>query len=245
MKIGIIGSGNIGTALAKFFVGAGHEVAMANSRGPLSLQDLAAEIKVEPSTVEDVVKNKDVVIIAITEQGVLNLSKDIFSKADSRTIFVDTGNYYPEVRDARIDAIENGMLESVWVSKQLGIPIIKAFNSITIFGLTSKNLPAGSPGRLCISVAGDNSQHKQVIMQLIDEVGFDCIDAGVLADSWKQQPGAPAYCNDLEKAALVEALQHADRSNIAEYRADAINEAKRLIAAAGSLDAAVANAGRL
>lgn len=246
MNIGIIGSGSIGSLLARQWASLGHQVSVANSRGPQSLAAFAAETGVTPATVEQVVRDKDVVVIAIPQQSILHLPKDIFTRdqAGSQTIFVDTGNYFPEVRDVRIPEIDGGMLESEWVSQRLGIPIIKAFNSMTIWSLSTKGRPKGAPGRLCLSVAGDDSKHKQVILQLIDQIGFDGIDAGLLTDSWRQQPGAPAYCTDLDQAALTAALAKADHSKIAEYRMTAVEAAKRAVEAAGSLAAATASAGK-
>jgi 8-hydroxy-5-deazaflavin:NADPH oxidoreductase len=244
MNIGIIGSGSIGTTLAKYFVSLGHHVAMANSRGPGSLIEFAAETGVTPVSVKQAVHDKDIVVIAITQQGILNLPRDLFDSVAERTIVVDTGNYYPEVRDVQIAEIDNGMVESQWVSQRLAIPIIKAFNNMTVWSLSTRALPAGTPGRICLSVAGDSSKSKQVILELIDKVGFDGIDAGSLADSWRQQPGAPAYCMDLEIAELSAALAKAEHSKIAEYRMMAMSAAKRAVAEAGSLAAATASAGK-
>jgi len=244
MNIGIIGSGSIGTTLAKYFVSLGHDVSMTNSRGPKSLVAIATEIGVRPVSVEEAVRNKDIVVIAITEQGIIKLPRDLFISAAEGTIIVDTGNYYPEVRDVQIAEIDNGMLESQWVSQRLAIPIIKAFNNMTVWSLATRGLPAGTPGRICLSVAGDNRKDKQVILELIDQVGFDGIDAGSLADSWRQQPGTPAYCMDLDIAELTAALQKAEHSKIAEYRMLAMSAAKRAVAEAGSLAAAAASAGK-
>jgi 8-hydroxy-5-deazaflavin:NADPH oxidoreductase len=244
MNIGIIGSGNIGSILAKRFALLGHNVSIANSRGPESLVAFAAEMGVTPVSVEQAVRGKHMVVIAITEQGILNLPRDLFAEDTGETIVVDTGNYYPEVRDTSIAEIDEGMLESDWVSQRFAIPIIKAFNNMTVWSLTTRGLPTGTPGRICLSVAGDSSKNKQVILELIDQIGFDGIDAGALADSWRQQPGTPAYCMDLDAAGLNAALAKANRAKIAEYRMNAITEAKRAVAEAGSLDAAAANAGR-
>lgn len=240
LNIGIIGSGNIGSLLAKRFVSMGHTVSIANSRGPESLAAVAAETGATPATVREAVQGKDVVVIAITQEGILNLPKDLFIGTTGHTIVVDTGNYYPGVRDIRIEAIEAGLPESVWVSQQLNVPIIKAFNNMTSVSLSACALPKGAAGRLCLAVAGDISADKDVVIDLADQVGFDGIDAGSLADSWRQQPGAPAYCRDLQKEALEHALKAADPSKVAEYRATAMAAAAAAVAAAGSLAAAAA-----
>jgi predicted dinucleotide-binding enzyme len=244
MNIGIIGAGNIGGTLARRFASLGHQVSIANSKGPESLAAFTAETGVTPATVQQVVQDKDLVVVALPQQSIPDLPKGLFATAADNTIVVDTGNYYPEIRDIRIAAIDDGMPESEWVSQQLGIPVIKAFNSITIWSLTTRGLPSGTPGRVCLSVAGDSSQGKKVILELMDQIGFDGIDAGTLADSWRQQTGAPAYCMDLDRAALAIALQQAEHSKMAEYRMKAVADAKRAVEEAGSLDAAMANAGK-
>jgi 8-hydroxy-5-deazaflavin:NADPH oxidoreductase len=244
MNIGIIGSGHIGSLLAKLFISAGHQVSIANSRSPLMLATLAAETGVMPATVDQVVTDKHIVVIAIPEGKIPNLPRDLFTRAAGGTIVVDTGNYYPEVRDAQIAEIDNGLTESGWVSQRLSIPIVKAFNNITAWSLGTRGLPPGTPGRICLSVTGDNSNDKQVILELINQIGFDGLDAGSLADSWRQQPGAPAYCRDLDMAAMTTALKYAEYTNIAQYRMNAVSEAKRAVEEAGSLAAAVANSGK-
>ena len=145
MHIGIIGSGNIGSTLAKKFVSLGHQVSMANSRGPQSLVAFASETGVIPVTVEQAVHLKDIVVIAIPQGSILNLPGDLFARVAGRTIVVDTGNYYPGVRDIQIAGIDGGLGESEWVSQQLAIPIIKAFNNITVWSLATKGLPQGHP----------------------------------------------------------------------------------------------------
>jgi len=240
LNIGIIGSGNIGSLLAKRFVSSGHTVSIANSRGPESLATVAAETGATAATVREAAEGKDVVVVAITQEAILRLPKDLFSHISGHTIVVDTGNYYPGVRDASIEAIEAGLPESVWVSQQLNVPIIKAFNNMTSASLSACALPKGARGRMSLAVAGDSSADKNLVIGLIDQVGFDGIDAGSLADSWRQQPGTPAYCNDLEKDKLESALKAADPSKIAEYRAAAMAAAAAAVAAAGSLAAAAA-----
>jgi 8-hydroxy-5-deazaflavin:NADPH oxidoreductase len=244
MNIGIIGSGHIGSTLAKLFISAGHRVFMANSRGPQSLAAFAAETGVMPVTVEQAVSDREIVVITIPQGAILNLPRDLFYPVAGGTIFVDTGNYYPEVRDAQIAEIDNGLTESVWVSQRLSIPIVKAFNNILAWSLATRGLPPGTPGRVCLSVAGDSGKDKQVILKLIDQIGFDGLDAGALADSWRQQPGSPAYCMDLDKAELATALKNAEYTKIAQYRMKAMSAAKRAVEEAGSLAAAVASRGK-
>lgn len=218
MEIGIIGSGNIGSTLAGYLTQLGHKVKIANSRGPESLKEIAQKTGAVPVTAPEAADAKDLVIIAIPEKEIINLPINILSS--SSAIIIDAGNYYPS-RDGQIADIENGLAESEWVAKVIGHPVIKAFNNITAPSLASKALPAGSPNRIALSVAGNNEQEKQIVMDLIDKVGFDVIDGGLLSDSWRQEPGEPAYCQDLDKKTLKDALQKADISKRAENRAQA------------------------
>jgi 8-hydroxy-5-deazaflavin:NADPH oxidoreductase len=223
MDIGIIGSGNIGSTLARHLTALGHRVAVANSRGPASLESLAAETGATAATVEQAARARDVVIIAVPEKAVPRLPRDIL--AASSAVVVDTGNYYPS-RDGRIAEIEDGFAESEWVARVLGVPVVKAFNNIVAPSLATRGVPAGTPGRVCLSVAGDDPRAKAVVLGLLDALGFDGIDAGSLADSWRQQPGSPAYCRDLDADRLSAALVQADAGEIARYRAEA-DEAAR------------------
>jgi predicted dinucleotide-binding enzyme len=231
MRIGVIGAGAIGGTLARHLARLGHQVSIANSRGPDSLTALAAEIGATPVPVVDAANAGEVVIVSIPQKAVADLPRRLFANVPDGVVVVDTGNYYPELRDGRIDAIERGMLDSQWVAQQLGRPVIKAFNSIYARSLREKGLPPSTPGRVALPVAGDRAEAKAAVLRLIDELGFDPVDGGDLGDSWRQQPGAPAYCRDLEFAALRRALAEADRSRVAECRAEQEARTRREIAA--------------
>jgi predicted dinucleotide-binding enzyme len=213
MEIGIIGSGNIGSVLAGYLTALGHQVKIANSRGPESLGDLAEKTGAIPVKVAEAAGAKDLVIISIPVKAIVDLPIDILSA--SQAVIVDTGNFYPS-RDGQKITIENGLTDSEWVAKVIGHPVIKAFNNIYAASLASKALPAGTENRIALSVAGNDDAEKQAVMKLIDEIGFDAIDGGSLSASWKQQPGTPSYCNDLDKDALKSALEAADLSKRAE-----------------------------
>lgn len=218
MKIGIIGAGHIGGTLTRRFRQLGHEVAVANSRGPETLRNLAAETGATPVTVRDAVRDKDLVVVTIPEKSVAELPDGLFDAARSDTIVVDTCNYYPQ-RDGRIEAIEDGMPESKWVSEQLGRPVIKAFNNIRAADLMSAGRPAGDPKRIALPVAGDDPEAKRVVMQLIDDLGFDPVDAGTLDESWRQQPGTPVYTTNLDEEGVRRALAEAKHQRPAGFRA--------------------------
>ena len=227
MDIGIIGSGNIGSTLARGLTALGHRVSVANSRGPGSLQALAAETGAAAATVEQAARAADVVIVTVPEKAVPRLPRDVL--AGSSAVVVDTGNYYPS-RDGRIADLEDGLAESAWVARVLGVPVVKAFNNIVAPSLATRGVPTGTPGRVALSVAGDDPRAKAVVLGLIDALGFDGIDAGTLADSWRQHPGTPAYCRDLDADGLKAALAQADAGHIAGYRAQADEAARPFFA---------------
>jgi len=218
MEIGIIGSGNIGSALAGYLTALGHQVFIANSRGPETLGEIATKTGAKAATVEQAASANDLVIIAIPARAIVNLPAAVLSA--SKAVIVDAGNYYPS-RDGAIEDINGGMTDSQWVAKVIGHPVVKAFNNIVAQSLASKALPAGSSGRVALSVAGDDQGQKHLVMDLIEEIGFDAIDGGSLANSWRQQPGEPAYCQDLDSEALKAALQAADKSKHKENLAKA------------------------
>jgi predicted dinucleotide-binding enzyme len=231
MRIGVIGAASMGSILARHLANLGHHVSIANSRGPESLTALAAEIGATPVSVVDAAKAGEIVLIAIPTKAVANLPRGLFANLADSVVVIDIGNYHPELRDGRIDAIDRGMLDSQWVAQQIGRPVVKAFNNILAKSLLEKGVPKGTIGRIALSVAGDSSDAKAAVMRLVDELGFDPIDGGDLGNSWRQQPGTPAYCRDLEAAALRRALAEADRSRIAEYRAEQEARIRRDIAA--------------
>ena len=168
------------------------------------------------------------VIIAVPEKAVPHLPRAIL--AATSAVVVDTGNYYPS-RDGHITEIDGGLTDSEWVARVLGRPVVKAFNNIVATSLATRGVPVGTPGRICLSVAGDNPRAKELVLGLIDALGFEGIDAGTLANSWRQQPGTPAYCRDLDADGLKAALAEADAGQIAGYRAQADEGARPFFAA--------------
>lgn len=217
MNIGIIGAGQIGGTLTRRLTKLGHHVAVANSRGPETLSELAEETGARPDTPKGVVKDADLVVITIPEASVRDLPQDLFAEAKDELVVVDTGNYYPRQRDGRIEEIENGMPESRWVERRIGRPVVKAFNNIFAKSLMENGRPKGSEDRIALPVAGDDPDAKAVVMQLIDELGFDPVDAGGLSESWRQQPGTPVYTTDKDEEGVRRALAEASPERKPEF----------------------------
>ena len=196
MKIGIIGIGNIGGTIARKLKAAGHEIRVANSRGAESVRRFADEIGATAADVNGAVDGVDVIFLSIPLPAIAELPNGLLKAVPEDVPVVDTSNYYPGMRDPRIPEIDEGMPESVWVSRQLGRPVIKAFNNILAYSLAELGRPEGSPDRLAVAVAGDDAKAKQIVMELVNDTGFDPVDAGSLGESWRQQPSTPAYCCD-------------------------------------------------
>lgn len=218
MKIGIIGAGNIGGNLTRRLTALGHDVSVANSRGPQTLAELAGQTGATAVPVAQAALGAQVVIVTIPQRNVPDLPAGVLDGAAEGVVVVDTGNYYPQ-RDGRIAAIEDGQAESAWVAEQLGRPVVKAFNGIYAAHLLSHGRPAGDAERLALPVAGDDQGAKQVVQDLLDELGFDAVDAGTLEDSWRQQPGTPVYGADLDAEGVRRALGEAGRERAPEWRA--------------------------
>lgn len=218
MKIGIIGAGNIGGTLARRLTALGHDVSIANSRGPETLAGLAAETGARAVPVREAALGADVVVVTVPEGRIQSLPTGVLSEAKPGVAVIDTGNYYPR-RDGRIDGIEAGLPESSWVAQQLGRTVIKAFNNIRAQHLLEQGRPAGTPGRIALPVAGDDEAAKAVVLRLVDELGFDPIDAGSLAESWRQQPGTPVYIADLDADSVRRGLAEAGRDRTSDWRA--------------------------
>lgn len=217
MNIGIIGAGNIGGALTHRFRAAGHNVKIANSRGPETLKDLAAETGATAVDVRDAVKDVDLVVMTIPQKHILELPRGLFEGLSEHVVVVDTGNYYPKQRDGRIEAIEGGLTESEWVQQQLGHPVLKAFNNIYADHLLNNGQAKGAAGRIALPVSGDSASQKQTLMKLIDEIGFDSVDNGTLSESWRQQPGTPVYGTDYDVAGVKKALNEASRQRTPDW----------------------------
>ncbi|WP_289890895.1 NADPH-dependent F420 reductase [Virgibacillus pantothenticus] len=207
MKFGIIGAGTIGSILSKKLVNTGHDVKIADARGIEHLE--RKEFAGTPVPVEDVITNIEILIISLPSKALPSI-RNIIDQVGEEVIIVDTSNYYP-FRDDKNEEIENGMVESVWVSNQLGRPTIKAFNNLLAYTLENEGTPEGTIGRIAIAIAGNDVSQKQIIMDVVNQLGFDTVDGGSLSDSWRQQPGTPAFCTELTKEELTKALKKANK----------------------------------
>jgi predicted dinucleotide-binding enzyme len=217
MKIGIIGAGEMGGTLIRQYSKAGHNVKMANSSGIEKLKNLALETGASAVKIAEVVTDVDIIIITIPLISLVKLPQGLVKNASANTIIIDTCNYYP-IRDGIIEAIDNGMPESVWVSNQLQRPVIKAYNSILYRSLANSGLPKGTASRLALPISGDDKQSKDVVSILIEDSGFDSLDCGSLQDSWRQQPGSPAYCTDLTLTQLKKSIEKTRKELLPERR---------------------------
>jgi 8-hydroxy-5-deazaflavin:NADPH oxidoreductase len=176
MKIGIIGTGAIGSTIAKKMTAAGHEVKVTNSDEMAALAIKAKELGAQPASINDVVKDVEVIIISVPTVAIPQLPKDLFSGVSNDVVVVDTSNYYP-FRDSEIEELKNG-----------------------------KGKAPGEEGRIAMAISGDDQNAKAVVAQLINNAGYNAVDAGSLDESWRHQPGTPAYCTELNVNELQEAL---------------------------------------
>ncbi|PRY39925.1 hypothetical protein CLV58_10718 [Spirosoma oryzae] len=208
MKIGIIGAGFIGSALATRLTSLGHSVAIANSRGPETLGEVAQKTGATPVTAPEAAHYGEIIVVTIPLKNIPDLPKDLFEGVPADVPVIDTSNYYPLLRDGHLSELEHGELtESEWVQQHLGRPVVKVFNNIMAEHLEKSGKPAGTPGRIALPVAGDDPTAKQKVMALVDELGFDAVDNGSLHESWRQQPGTPTYGADLPAGELAQQLE--------------------------------------
>jgi predicted dinucleotide-binding enzyme len=217
-QIGLIGAGNVGSALAQRLVELGHRVQVANSRGPQSLQAFAQQTGAKAVSVQQVALDIDLLILAIPLGSVRELQQ-VLQSIPAGVPVVDTGNYIP-LRDGAIAALTQGLPETAWVAQQLGRPVVKAFNSIMAASLATNGRPKGNRDRIALPVAGDVPADRTAIMKLVEELGFTAFDAG--------QPGQPAYCTDPTRAELPPLLVRANRQKAAANRDQAMKLLSKL-----------------
>lgn len=190
--IGLIGSGHIGSAIARLAVAAGHEVVLSNSRGPETLSDLVAELgpNARAATAQEAAAAGEVVVVTVP----FTAYRDVPVDPLRGKVVIDTNNYYHE-RDGHIPELDE---ESTTVSEllQQHLPestVVKAFNNINFAHIPELARPAGAPDRTALPVAGDDTAAKEQVSALVDSLGFDVVDAGPLAEGWRFQRDTPAY----------------------------------------------------
>jgi 8-hydroxy-5-deazaflavin:NADPH oxidoreductase len=209
--LGFIGSGHIGGTLARLATAAGHEVVLSNSRGPETLADLVAEIgpKARAATAPEAAAAGDLVVVTIPFKHYLQVPVEPLAGK----IVIDTNNYYFE-RDGHYAEVDRGTATPSELLQQhlAQATIVKAFNNIQWEQLGSEGTPAGTPDRRALSIAGDGAGAKRVVTDLINEFGFDVVDAGPLAEGWRFDRDQPAYGVRLNAEEMREALAQADRT---------------------------------
>ncbi|MFJ2780873.1 NADPH-dependent F420 reductase [Kitasatospora sp. NPDC087315] len=218
MKIGIIGAGNIGGNLTRRLSALGHEVSVANSRGPQTLAALVEETGATAVTAAEAARGAQVVVVTVPLKNVPDLPSGLFDEAAENVAVIDTGNYYPQQRDGRIAAIEEGLTESRWTERQIGHAVVKAFNGTYAQDILDRPRPQGDPERIALPVAGDDEAAKRVVRALIDELGFDTVDAGGIDESWRQQPDTPVYGLRADVGGVTKALAEASPERPAAFR---------------------------
>jgi 8-hydroxy-5-deazaflavin:NADPH oxidoreductase len=201
-----------------------------DSKGPATIRDLARDVGATAVSKEEAVQDVKVVVLSIPFARYPELA-NLFSNVPTGVVVIDTSNHYP-IRDGAIAEVDGGKPESVWVSEQIGRPVVKAWNAVLAVTLAERGQPNGASGRIAIPVAGDNPKTKATTMELVEATGFDALDSGRLIDSWRQQPGTPGYCTELTTDELKSALRSADRSRAPGNR-DAL--LKEFMAASGEL----------
>jgi predicted dinucleotide-binding enzyme len=208
MRIGLIGAGNIGTTLARLAVEYGHDVMISNSRGPETLAGLVSHLgeRATAGTAARAAESGDVVVVTIPLKNYRKVpAAELVNK-----IVIDTSNYYPK-RDGQIPGLDSdAVTTSELVAAHLPESrVVKAFSNIYYADLAAQGQPAGTPGRRALPIAGDDAEAKKVVTGLIEEFGFDVIDAGGLAEGRRFQRGTPAYVTRLDAAGLRAALAEA------------------------------------
>jgi predicted dinucleotide-binding enzyme len=216
MKIGIIGVGQIGKTLAQKLAKQGHTVEVANSKGPESIDNDVLISGAVAKTAQEAVKDKDVIILSIPLERIPDVAS-LLTDVSEDTVVIDTSNYIP-ARDSHIEALEAGQVESLWVQKQLGRPIAKAWNAILASSFANNGKSSGTENRIAIPIAADREIDRKITIQLVEETGFDVFDTGSLADSWRQQPGSPAYCTDLTLEELKQVIDAAEKDRLPKRR---------------------------
>ncbi|MCR6712903.1 MAG: NAD(P)-binding domain-containing protein [Demequina sp.] len=190
--LGIIGAGNIGSNVARAAIAAGYDVVISNSRGPETLTDLIEDLgpKARAATAADAAQAADFALVAVP----LGKYKNVPVEGLAGKVVMDANNYYPQ-RDGRIPALDNnenttsGLLQEHLPTSK----VVKAFNSIRSTDIPQDGLPAGTPDRRALPIAGNDADARAKVAKFLDDIGFDAVDLGTLDESWKVERDTPAY----------------------------------------------------
>ncbi|MFN8160301.1 MAG: NADPH-dependent F420 reductase [Solirubrobacterales bacterium] len=204
-RIGVIGSGSIGATAARLFAEAGHEIAIANSRGPASLSNLVAALgpSVRATDVAGAASFGELVLVAIPLHAYRNLP----AEAMAGKIVIDAMNYYAG-RDGRIEALEEDAIGSseLLAGHLRGARVVKAFNTM-YFETLARGAGGEAGGRLVLFLAGDDAEAKRAVAELIEEIGFEPVDTGSLSEGGRrQEPGSPIYNRPMRREEAERAL---------------------------------------
>jgi 8-hydroxy-5-deazaflavin:NADPH oxidoreductase len=190
--IGLIGAGHIGSQVARLAASHGYDVVISNSRGPDTLLELVKELgpRARAGTVDDAATAGDIVVVTIP----LKNYRQVPAAPLAGKVVIDTNNYYPQ-RDGHIPELDDESTTTAELLQQ-HLPaskVVKAFNHIYAAQLTTDGRPAGTPNRRALVIAGDDAGAKSVVTRLLDEFGFDTVDAGPLKEGWRIQRDTPGY----------------------------------------------------
>ncbi len=190
--VGFIGSGYIGGTVARLAVAAGYDVVIGNSRGPESLADLAAELgeRARAATAAEAAEAGELVVISVPFKAYA----DVPAAGLAGKVALTTNNYYPQ-RDGTFEELEAGKVTSAELEQRAlpGVRLVKVFNNIHYRHLAALARPAGAADRTSLPIAGDDAEAKRAATAFLDAIGYDAVDAGTLAESWRQEPGQPVY----------------------------------------------------
>ncbi|GAA2008791.1 putative dinucleotide-binding enzyme [Nakamurella flavida] len=203
--LGLIGSGLIGSALARLAVKAGYDVVVSNSRGPETLADLVAELgpKASAGTAREAAERADLAVVTVP----LKAYREVPVAELAGKVVIDTNNYYPQ-RDGVMPELEDGSVTSAELL-QAHLPdshVVKGFNHIQFDHLPEQGQPSGTDGRRALVIAGDDAAAKATVAAFMDAIGYDAVDIGPLSESWRIQPGTPGYGPRLTRSEMTEAV---------------------------------------
>lgn len=206
----------MGRVLARKLAAAGHDVKVANSRGPHTIEADVLETGAHAGTSEEAASGVDALILAMPHPAFETI-RQLVAALPEQVVVIDISNYFPG-RDGVNPELEAGKVESEWTQEFFGRPITKAWNNIGMVSFEGNGRPKGQPDRIAAPVAGDRAHDREVAMALMEDTGFDGFDTGTLADSWRQQPGSPVYCTDLPYDEMGPALASAERERLPKRR---------------------------